>query len=561
MAADPRSLETSLDTVAALVRSRAGDANVGLRFEGRVWSWAEVVAEMQVRGAWLADLVRDDPPHVGVLLENVPEHLFLIGGAALAGRVVVGINPTRRGAELARDIRHTDCQAIVTDAGHVDLLEGLDLGPAGDRVVITDLHEHDAELVRLRAGGAAVAARPAPDDLLMLIFTSGSSGAPKAVRMTQGRAARAATHMGFRSDDVLYCAMPLFHGNALNSMVFPALRSGASLVFRSRFSASRFIHDVRDHGCTFTSTVGRGLAYVLGTPARADDRDHHLKYVLAPESSAADMKAFERRFGPPVFGGYGSSENAVVLTPSPGQPPDALGRPAPGLEVAVIDPSTGEECPRARFDDDGKLLNAAEAIGELVGLNALDRFEGYYNNEEATLERTRSGWYWSGDLAYRDEDGLFYFAGRNADWIRVDGENFAAAPVERIIQRYPGVAGVAVFGVPDDRTADDQVMAVVELDGTAELDPTDFDAFLAAQRDLGTKWAPRYLRVVPSLPVTATNKIDKAPLREARWISTGDDPLFWRPDRREPLQPLTDDDRAEILRRFEANGRAEVLRR
>jgi len=552
-----------LRTVAQLVRARAGDPNVGLQFEGERWTWAEVVGEMEARAAWLAGVVTGDPPHVGVLLDNVPEYLFLLGGAALAGRVVVGINPTRRGDELARDIRHADCQVVVTDAGYAGLLDGLDLGAATGRVVIAGSADHEVALASLRTvGTAAVAASPSADDLLLLIFTSGSTGAPKAVRVTQGRAARAATGpMGFGPDDVLYCSMPVFHGNALMSMVFPALGSGASLVFKRKFSASGFLPDLRRYHCTFTSTIGRALAYVLATPPTDHDRDHDLKFVLAPEASTADVKAFRRRFGVPAFGGYGSSENAIVMIPVPGQPPGALGTPAPGLQVAVVDPATGEECPRARFDAAGCLVNADEAIGELVGLNALDRFEGYYNNAEATEARSRSGWYWSGDLAYRGEDDVFSFAGRTADWLRVDGENFAGAPVERVIERFPGVVGAAVFGVPDDHTADDQVMAVVEMaDGTA-FDPAAFDDFLGQQRDLGTKWSPRYLRVVDRLPVTATNKIDKAPLRTARWTATGSDPVYWRPERRDPLRAMTEADRTEIAARFAANGRAEVLDR
>jgi fatty-acyl-CoA synthase len=549
--------------VAALVASRADDPNQGLAFGAHRWAWAEVVTEMEVRAGFLTQLVPDDPPHVGILLDNVPEYLFTLGGAALSGTVVVGINPTRRGAELARDIRHTDCQAIITDSDHVELIEELDLGPAGDHIVVVDAPGYDASLEAWRgADRPPIGADPQPDDLLLLIFTSGSTGAPKAVRMTQGRAARAAsTQMGFGPTDVLYCAMPVFHGNALSSMVFPAMASGASVVFRRRFSASGFLPDVRRYGCTFTSTVGRALAYILATPATDDDRDNRLKFVLAPESSTEDMKAFSQRFGPPVFGGYGSSENAIVMVPRPGQPIEALGVPAPGLEVAVVDPDTGQECPRARFDADGRLINGADAIGELVGLNVMDRFEGYYANDAANAQRTRDGRYWSGDLAYRGADDLFYFAGRTADWLRVDGENFAAAPVERVVQRYPPVAAVAVFGVPDDRTADDQVMAVLELRAGAVFDPTAFDAFLEAQRDLGTKWSPRYVRIVRSVPVTATNKIDKTPLRRARWIDTGDDPVFWRPDRRDALRPLTDEDRAGVASRFAANGRAEALTR
>lgn len=309
----PEPASTVADTLTALVRSRAGDPNPGLHFEGRTWTWAEVVEEMEVRAAFLGGLLAPGPPHVGNLLDNVPEYLFTIGGAALSGAVVVGINPTRRGAELAHDIRHAGCQVILTDSGHVDLLDDLDLGAAADRVVITDEAHPDATLAPFRDGDqSAPTVAPGPDDLLLLIFTSGSTGAPKAVRMTQGRAARAATQMGFRPKDVLYCAMPVFHGNALSSMVFPALSTGASLVFRPRFSASGFLPDVSQRGCTFTSTIGRALAYILVTPPTEHDEDHRLKFVLAPESSTEDMATFTERFGPPVFGGYGSSENAIV---------------------------------------------------------------------------------------------------------------------------------------------------------------------------------------------------------------------------------------------------------
>ena len=118
----------SSETLAALVRSRADDDGVGLRFEDRSWTWREVVAECEARVTALRALREPGPFHIGVLLENTPEFLFVIGGAALAGAAIVGINPTRRGEELARDVRHTDCQLIVTDETQAPLLEGLDLG-------------------------------------------------------------------------------------------------------------------------------------------------------------------------------------------------------------------------------------------------------------------------------------------------------------------------------------------------------------------------------------------------------------------------------------------------
>jgi fatty-acyl-CoA synthase len=150
----------------------------------------------------------------------------------------------------------------------------------------------------------------------------------------------------------------------------------------------------------------------------------------------------------------------------------------------------------------------------------------------------------SGDLGSRDRDGVFYFAGRTIDWLRVDGENFASAPLERLLNRFEGVSGVAVFGVPDERTVDDQVMAVVELKDPGGFDPSAFDEFLTAQPDLGTKWSPRYLRVVESLPVGATNKLDKQALRQQNWRV--DDRVYWRATRREPLRLMTADDTARL---------------
>ena len=119
--------------------------------------------------------------------------------------------------------------------------------------------------------------------------------------------------------------------------------------------------------------------------------------------------------------------------------------------------------------------------------------------------------YWSGDLAYKDADGWVYLAGRTADWMRVDGENLAAAPIERVLLRLPAVSQVAVYAVPDDNVGD-QVMAAIVLDDGASLTPEELETFLDRQADLSTKARPRYVRLAPSLPATATNKVLKREL-------------------------------------------------
>ncbi|HVC70878.1 MAG TPA: AMP-binding protein [Acidimicrobiales bacterium] len=552
-----------MTTVAELLLARAEDDATGLRYGDGWWTWRQVVEESVRRASWLEGQRRSGPFHVGVLLENEPEYLFLLGGAALAGATVVGINPTRRGTELAGDIHHTDCQLLVTDTGQLPLIEGLDTGVAVDRIFVVD---DPARAPVLPAAGAPPAAGelPGADSLFLLLFTSGSTGAPKAVRVSQGRLADAgltmATGSGFGAGDVLYCAMPMFHGNALNTCIMPAMAAGACLVLRRRFSASGFLPDVRYYGVTYFNYVGRALAYILATPPAADDAENTLRFGFGTDASPSDISSFKKRFRCPIIEGYGSSEGAIAMSRVPGTPRQAVGLPLPGTDVAIVDPVTGTECPPARIDDAGLLLNAAEAIGEIVSRNGASRFEGYYANEEANAERTRDGWYWSGDLGYRDEAGFFYFAGRPADWLRVDGENFAAAPVERILARYDGVVTACVYPVPDPRTGD-QVMATLELVPGTVFDPLLFTAFLADQQDLGSKWAPRFVRITRNVPLTGTNKIDKRPLRSERWVT--DDPVWWRPfggrHADGAYRVLGSDDVESIHGEFETHGRTALL--
>ncbi|GAA3834149.1 AMP-binding protein [Sphaerisporangium flaviroseum] len=539
-------------TFAELVEARADDEHAGLRFEDETYTWARVVHEARKR-AEFARTMRDPerPFHIGVLLDNVPEYVFWIFGAALAGAAVVGVNPTRRGAELAADIRHTDCLFLITDSAGAGLLDGLDLGVP---VLLSDPPDHRASL----APGGGVSRTVRGSDPLLLLFTSGSTGTPKAVICSQSRLADIGERggmFGIGRDSVTYVAMPLFHGNAVMANLAMATYAGATVALRRRFTASGFLPDVRKYGVTYFNYVGRALAYILATPERPDDADNPLVAAFGTEASARDMAEFARRFGCQIIEGYGSSEGVITISKTQGTPPDALGLAGDGMDLAVHDPVTGLECPRAVFDPEGKLVNHHEAIGEIVRRGAT--FEGYYNNPGADALRLRDGWYWSGDLGYRDEDGYFYFAGRDADWLRVDGENFAAAPVERILARYAPVVMCAVYAVPDVRTGD-EVMATLELvDPLDPFDPERFAAFLREQPDLGTKWAPRFVRLTRAMPLTPTNKVDKTGLRRERWECG--DPVFWRPGREPRYVRMTDGDRSDLRKRFIENGRDHLL--
>jgi fatty-acyl-CoA synthase len=410
----------------------------------------------------------------------------------MSGIVPVGLNPVRRGAALTRDINHADCQLVLADSNSAATLGDIDhIDVDGCEWADEVAAHHDAE-VSFQAA--------APEDLFMLIFTSGTSGDPKAVMCSHGKVGIAGVTMTDRfslgPSDVCYASMPLFHSNAVLVGWSVALACRGSIVLRRKFSASGFLPDIRRYGATYANYVGKPLSYVLATPERPDDADNPLRAVYGNEGAPGDVERFAERFGCVVIDGFGSTEGGVAISHTPDTPAGALGPLPEGIEIVDVD--TGEPCP-------------VGVVGELVNVGGAGRFEGYYNDPEANAQRMKGGVYHSGDLAYRDDAGYAYFSGRLGDWLRVDGENLGTAPIERVLLRHPDVTEVAVYAVPDPAVGD-QAMAALVLRSGADFDADEFRAFLAEQTDLGPKQWPSYVRVAATLPRTATFKVIKRQL-------------------------------------------------
>jgi fatty-acyl-CoA synthase len=530
-------------TAAELFVRNAARDDVAAHFEDRSWSWRELALESRRRAAlWSALRDPDAPPHLGVLLDNTAEYLFWLGAAALTRSVVVGINATYRGAELAQLVDYTDCQAIVTSDAYADLLADAPSRVPAERVLHTGSDVYAAQLAATDPDTAHAPAHP--DDLYLLIFTSGSTGFPKAVRCTQGRFARTGLHVKTVAElgpgTAVYAPLPFFHSSSLFTGLSSALQAEVPFGSRARFSASRTIPDIRRMGATMLAYTGKVLNYILAVPPSPDDATSPLTFAFGNEASEADIREFARRFDCAVRDSYGSTEGLIIIRREASMPAGALG--SADDQIRVFDPDTGAECPRAELDSAGRLANADAAVGEIVNTAPGDSFEGYYRNEEANVSKVRDGIYWSGDLAYRDAEGWFFFAGRSNEWLRVDGENFAAAPVERIVLRAPGVRSAAVYAVPDDPVGD-RVMVAVEVDDPSGFDLGAFDEFVQAQPDLGPKWVPSFVRVTPELPKLASMKIDKTRLRREGWDAPT---VSWRPERGDELRPMTPADVAAL---------------
>ncbi|TYK52805.1 AMP-binding protein [Actinomadura decatromicini] len=547
------------ETIAAMLLARLGDDRPGLRSRDRTWTWDEVVRESATRAGLARALRREGPFHIGVLLDNVPEYVLWLGAAALSGATIVGINPTRTGSYLEQEVRHTDLQVLVTDRAGVELLDGLDIGVPRDRFLLVD---DDGYRAKVEAHVCEPEHDPSitPKTQLLLLFTSGTTGSSKAARCSQGRLAELgrnnAAKYDVKRDDISYCPMPLFHGNALMALWAPSLAVGAAVVLTEKFSASGFLPDVRYYGATFFTYVGKAIGYVLATPEQPDDNDNTLTHGFGTEASPEDKAEFRRRFGAELLEGYGSSESAGMIKRVPGTPPTAFGRPARD-GVRIVNPETREICAPAILDEHGRVTNAEAAIGEIVDIDGADRFEGYYKNPEADAERVRHGWYWTGDLGYVDGDGFLYFGGRSGDWIRVDSENISALLTQNVVRRHPKVVDAVAFGVPDPRSGD-QVMAAIEIPDGVDFEDLDFPAFLAAQDDLGTKGAPRFVRVSHALPTTGSGKLRKKEMQLDGWRTA--DPVYRWAGRGAPEYALmTEADKEALRAEFAAAGRQRFL--
>jgi fatty-acyl-CoA synthase len=521
-----------LPTVAQFVRSRSNDTSTALVFEGQSWTWAEHTREAAARASWYrAQRGSEGPPHVGVLLENVPEYSFWLAAAALGRFVIVGLNPTRTPDLLLQDVRSTQCDLVITDRPELVAQAGIEVVVPGEvSFPAADLPTDPAD----------------PSDLFLLIFTSGTTGTAKAVKCSQGKIA--ALSLGLcgivelSAKDTTYLSMPLFHSNAIITNWAPAAAVGATIVLKRRFSASTFLADCREHGATYANYVGTPLSYVLAQPESPDDADNPLTRVFGNEGAPADLERFAQRFACRVVDGFGSTEGGISITRTPDTPPGSLGKGVGDIRVLK---QGGEECSSARFDADGRLLNADEAVGELVNMDGAMFFEGYWNAPEDEAQRLRDGRYWSGDLAYKDTEGFLYFAGRSLDRLRIRGENLPAAPISRLYCEHPAVLEAVAYGVPDPVAGDQLVIAV---EGTRDFRPDDLLSF-ARERSAPQTWLPDYVRVT-ALPRTATGKTLVRQLAAEGW---GAEHVWMRDG--DYYRLMTAQDREALLERFKLSGR------
>jgi len=497
--------------------------------EQRTWTYAEMLASGERVGRSLLAAGAEPGDRVVIVAINSSQFVRSWIGTAVAGLVEVPINTAYEHDFLAHQVSTVEAGLAVVD--DVFAARFLDIPEAAKTIrkfwVIDTGHREEALEQLRRAGfeaspweeldedataaevvdGTLALPEVRPQDLASVLFTSGTTGPSKGVAMPHAQmyffADECVSLVRLTADDTWMSVTPLFHGNAQFMAAYPTLVAGARFVTRSKFSASRWIDQIRESLVTVTNFIGVMMDFIWKQDPRADDADNPLRCVFAAPTAATLVQPMRDRYGIEAFVEvFGLTEtSAPIISPYGEDRPAGAAVLAADewFDVALVDPETDEEV-------------AVGEIGELVIRPKLPFLcsLGYFNMPDKTVEAWRNLWFHTGDALRRDEDGWFYFVDRFKDALRRRGENISSYEIETSILAHPAVVECAVIAVPASSEAgEDEVMAYVITREEVSAE----DLWAHCDSRIPSFAVPRFLRFVDELPKTPSERVQKAKLR------------------------------------------------
>ena len=471
---------------------------------------------------------------VCVFLPNGREFLYTWMGLSRLGAICVPVNTAYKQEEMAYILNNAEAGVLVSHHTLMDVAQGAAQGCPSlqEALVVVEGSEtypgwKDFWGLLRDSGPLTTSATPEvkPQDISMLVYTSGTTGNPKGVMISHEMYVAAgqgfATWTGASSEDRFFTCLPFFHANAQYYSTMGSLAAGASLTVVERFSASRFWEQVRESGATVVNFIGMMLPVLLKQPPCEADRDNSVRVFYGSPAPASELlEEFKERFGADVLIGFGLTETCYGTIERLGQPhhPGSSGQP--------------RWHPDPRFQNQLRIVGDAAnpvpagEVGEITLKNPAVT-PGYWRDTARTQEALRNGWFYTGDLGWLDEEGYLYFVDRKKDVIRRRGENISSQEVEDVIKRHPGVLDCAVIAVPSE-LGEDEVKAYVmprppgaiqeansdTEDQGYELRPEDV-VYWCAER-LAYFKVPRYVELRGELPRTPSFRVRKDILRQER---------------------------------------------
>jgi putative long chain acyl-CoA synthase len=519
-------------------------------WEGRAYTYQEADIRVNQFASAIRRSSLGQQKGFGILMENHPDYLALIVAANRIGQVTVLLNTELRQEMLRQAIKAGEIQYVITDEYHLGALtqvlplDRIYLLNTGKEPISSPINVKKFEdylLPGISAPPAGIDINPmAPDDTAMLIFTSGTTGLPKAAKISNLRWFLAATAIAaggsLTPNDTVYCCLPLYHGTGLILGAGGAMIGGCRLVLARRFSRSRFWNEVRQCGATVIPYVGDFCRYLVSAEPTPGEKNHPVRLFFGNGMQADVWHNLRRRFGKvQVLEFYAATEGNLILMNLTGEKIGAVGKPIMpwNIELVRYDP-TQAEYPK---DANGWLIPCQDnepgmLIARISNYNPLTRFEGYLDRQETNKKilrdvfRPRDSWFVSGDILWRDKDGDYWFVDRVGDTFRFKGENIATEQVAGIIADLPFAERVVVYGV---RFADREGrvgMAAIKRRPGYRVTPRQMFEHVGQQ--LIPAAIPRFIRIVDDFEMTASFKVVKHRLQaEGADPTIVKDRLYW----------------------------------
>ena len=447
---------------------------------------------------------------VAILLPNCLEFPYSWLAANMIGAVMVPVNTRFVTSEVKYILNHSEVRVLVTadkyleglegirkNLSHLEIIISIDTSDETYAIPYSKLLDNSPELKGVDID---------QEDLAVILYTSGTTGNPKGCMASHDyfvHLAEVEARLFELSDrDRVLTAQPFYYMDPQWNTLMVMTRN-ASLVLAEKFSTSAFWDEIRHYDVTSFYCIGSMTSFLFNMPPSDLDKKHNLRMVQTSGISPYIHKAWEERFNVPVYEVYASSETtadiAVTLDMDRKVGTKCIGRPLWYREIKIVD------------DDEGEVPDGT--VGEIVVKRGRGMMQGYYKDPEATEHAFRGGWFHSGDLAFKDEDGDYHFVGRKKDIIRRGGENISAAAVEHVIINHPKVMDAAVIPVPD-KIRGEEVKAYVVLKESRKVTYEEIAEY--CEENLGAFKVPRYYEFRNSLPKTPSERVQKRKLIEER---------------------------------------------
>jgi crotonobetaine/carnitine-CoA ligase len=507
---------TQIPLLCQIVERRASEmpdtpiltVDVGLGFEDEVRSYRQLWDNGRRLAQTLLDQGLEPGQQFGLLMANHPEFVEAMVAASLTGTVFVPVDPRVKGEKLAFMLRHAECRGVIAadyalanlgdirdDLAGLGWVIGLATQEGGGRLPAWAIPYSE---VMASAVPPTAFRLPSPEAPMQLLYTSGTTGDPKAIMMSHRRWVENALLVprlcGWQPDERPYSGLSLTHANAQVLTLGACLTNGLTCVLSRKFTKSRLWDVTRKHGCTTFNLLGGMTTAIYSEPSRPNDADNPVRFVLAAGMPAAIWQDFERRFDVKVLEFYGAAEGGMTFKPIGIGPVGSIGKPIPSLAYRIVD-EAGREVPRG---EPGELLfRPVDGTSYVVE---------YFKNPEASARKCAGGWLHMGDIVREDAEGWLYFLYRQGGGIRRNGDFVNPAFVEKAVAEFDDVDDVYVYGVPAKSGAPgekDVVAAIVPKDRRS-FDPGALHRHCRTK--LESNFVPSYIQVLDEIPKTASEK-------------------------------------------------------